>query len=203
MRILALFLGFLLLATPVAWADDEKRAQTFVTEMADEAITILQKSTTRKAREQGFRTLLAERANMRRIAGFTLGQFRRDISPEDFETFQGLLNELIIKVYANRLSEYSNEKVIVTGSQSKKANFIVSSKIEFANGREPIGVDWWLRKEKDDSFTLFDLRVLGVWMAQEQRDSFASVLKNNRGDIQALLKHIRKQIKPDTKTPTS
>jgi len=32
-------------------------------------------------------------------------------------------------------------------------------------------------------------------MAQEQRDSFASVLKNNRGDISALLGHIRKQIK--------
>ena len=38
---------------------------------------------------------------------------------------------------------------------------------------------------KDGSFSLFDVRVIGVWMAQEQRDSFASVLKNNRGDISA------------------
>ncbi|MEC7155180.1 MAG: ABC transporter substrate-binding protein, partial [Pseudomonadota bacterium] len=61
--------------------------------------------------------------------------------------------------------------------------------------RQPIAVDWWLYREKDDSFSLFDVRVIGVWMAQEQRDSFASVLKNNRGDIYALLGHIRKQIK--------
>jgi len=40
--------------------------------------------------------------------------------------------------------------------------------------------------------------VLGVWMAQEQRDAFASVLKNNKGDINALLEHLRKQISADT-----
>jgi len=54
-----------------------------------------------------------------------------------------------------------------------------------------------LRLEKDGSFTLFDVRVLGVWMAQEQRDSFASVLKNNRGDINALLNHLRSKISSD------
>ena len=186
------------LAAPACADDtqaDEKRAKTFVTEMADEAITILKTQTTREGREAGFRKILDERSNMRRIARFTLGPFARKISDEDFATYQQLLNELIIKVYANRLGEYGNEQLVVGRSQSKKKNFIVNSQIEFDNGRQPIAVDWWLYREKDDSFSLFDVRVIGVWMAQEQRDSFASVLKNNRGDISALLGHIRKQIK--------
>ncbi|HCD17634.1 MAG: ABC transporter substrate-binding protein [Rhizobiales bacterium TMED83] len=194
------------LAAP-AWAEDraadEARAKIFVTDMADEAITILKTQTTREAREAGFRKLLNERANMRRIARFTLGAFARKISDEDFATYQELLNELIIKVYANRLGEYGNEQVVVGRSQSKKKNFIVKSQIEFDNGRQPIDVDWWLYREKDGSFTLFDVRVIGVWMAQEQRDSFASVLKNNRGDISALLGHIRTQIENgDNDEPT-
>lgn len=194
------------LAAP-AWAEDraadEARAKIFVTDMADEAITILKTQTTREAREAGFRKLLNERANMRRIARFTLGAFARKISDEDFATYQKLLNELIIKVYANRLGEYGNEQVVVGRSQSKKKNFIVKSQIEFDNGRQPIDVDWWLYREKDGSFTLFDVRVIGVWMAQEQRDSFASVLKNNRGDISALLGHIRTQIENgDNDEPT-
>jgi phospholipid transport system substrate-binding protein len=73
----------------------------------------------------------------------------------------------------------------------------VESRIEFANGRDPIDIDWWLRLEKDGSFALFDVRVLGVWMAQEQRDSFASVLKNNKGNMNALLDHLRKQTSGD------
>ena len=185
------------LASP-GWADDtspdEERAKIFVTELADEAITILKTQTTREGREAGFRKILDERSNMRRIARFTLGSFARKISDEDFATYQQLLNELIIKVYANRLGEYGNEQLVVGRSQSKKKNFIINSQIEFDNGRQPIAVDWWLYREKDGSFSLFDVRVIGVWMAQEQRDSFASILKTNRGDISALLGHIRKRI---------
>ena len=173
------------------------KAQLFVTEMADEAVSILTMQKTREGREEGFRALLEQRANMRRIARFTLGQFARQISDEDFETYQALLNEMIVKVYANRLGEYSDERVIVGTGQSKKRNFIINSKIEFANGRQPIPIDWWLVREKDGSFSLFDVRVLGVWMAQEQRDSFSSVLKNNKGDIDTLLQHIRQQISGD------
>lgn len=196
--ILALILPLAVsLATPALAEDtaaDEERAKIFVTEMADEAITILKTQSSREGREAGFRKLLDERANMRRIARFTLGPSARKISDEDFAVYQNLLNELIIKVYANRLGEYGNEQLVVGRSQSKKKNFIVNSQIEFDNGRQPIGVDWWLYSEKDGSFALFDVRVIGVWMAQEQRDSFASVLKTNRGDISALLGHIRKQI---------
>lgn len=179
---------------------DLAAAQSFVTELADRAILILQSETTRAGREAAFAELLDEKANMRRIARFTLGQFGRKISKEDFAVYEELLGEFIVKVYANRLGEYSDEKVMVGKAQAKKKNVIVSSRIAFQNGREPIDIDWWLRLEKDGSLSLFDVRVLGVWMAQEQRDAFASVLKNNKGDINALIAHIRKQIKADAET---
>ncbi|MDA8523961.1 ABC transporter substrate-binding protein [Alphaproteobacteria bacterium] len=176
---------------------DLAKAQAFVMALADDAIEILSIEKTRAGREGKFAALLNERANIRRIARFTLGQFGRKISKEDFASFEKLLGQFIVKVYANRLGEYSDEKVMVGKAQAKKKNVIVETRIEFANGRDPIDIDWWLRLEKDGSMTLFDVRVLGVWMAQEQRDAFSSVLKNNKGDINALLDHLRKQIKAD------
>jgi phospholipid transport system substrate-binding protein len=197
--IIAFFALWALMLTPtVAQEADLAKAKSFVTALADDAISILSTEKTRAGREAKFAALLDERANMRRIARFTLGQFGRQISKEDFAKFETLLGEFIVKVYANRLGEYSDEKVMVGKAQAKKKNVIVDSRIEFANGRDPIDIDWWLRLEKDGSLTLFDVRVLGVWMAQEQRDAFASVLKNNKGDINALLEHLRKQIKADT-----
>ncbi|MGC6535016.1 MAG: MlaC/ttg2D family ABC transporter substrate-binding protein [Parvibaculales bacterium] len=199
MRILfAGLAAFALLMTPLkAQEADLGQAQAFVTALADDAIRILSTEKTRAGREAAFAELLQERANMRRIARFTLGQFGRKISKQDFAVYEELLGEFIVKVYANRLGEYSDEKVRVGKAQAKKKNVIVASRIEFANGREPIDIDWWLRLEKDGSLSLFDVRVLGVWMAQEQRDAFASVLKNNKGDINALLEHLRKQINND------
>lgn len=176
---------------------DLAKAQAFVTALADDAIKIISTKKNRAEREAAFAKLLDERANMRRIARFTLGSFGRKISKAQFAEFESLLGDFIVKVYANRLGEYSDEKVMVGKAQAKKKNIIVKSRIEFTNGRDPIDIDWWLRLEKDTSMTLFDVRVLGVWMAQEQRDAFASVLKNNKGDINALLDHLRKQISAD------
>tara|TARA_Y100001958_G_C21181193_1_gene511024 strand:- start:35 stop:646 length:612 start_codon:yes stop_codon:yes gene_type:complete len=193
--IIVVFTLWALMSNPtMAQETDLAEARSFVTALADDAITILSTEKTRSGREAKFAVLLNERANMRRIARFTLGQFGRKISDEDFAKFETLLGDFIVKVYANRLGEYSDEKVIVGKAQAKKKNVIVDSSIEFANGRDPIDIDWWLRLEKDGSLTLFDVRVLGVWMAQEQRDAFASVLKNNKGDINALLEHLRNQI---------
>lgn len=196
--IITAFTLWALMLTPAAAQEaDLAKAQAFVTALADDAIEILSTETTRAGREEKFGKLLNERANMRRIARFTLGQFGRKISNDDFATFEKLLGKFIVKVYANRLGEYSDEKVMVGKAQAKKKNIIVESRIEFANGRDPIDIDWWLRLEKDASMSLFDVRVLGVWMAQEQRDAFASVLKNNKGDINALIDHLRKQISPN------
>ena len=117
--LLALILPLTISFTTPGWAQDDAvdvaRAKAFVTELADEAITILRTQSARTDREDGFRKLLDERANMRRIARFTLGTFARKISKEDFEVYQGLLNELIIKVYANRLGEFceAQEPVLV------------------------------------------------------------------------------------------
>lgn len=197
--IIAAFALMGLLLTPAAAQEaDLAKAQAFVTSLADDAIMILSTEKSRAGREAAFAALLDDRANMRRIARFTLGQFGREISKDDFAAFEKLLGEFIVKVYANRLGEYSDEKVMVGKAQAKKKNVIVASRIEFANGRDPIDIEWWLRLEKDGSMTLFDVRVLGVWMAQEQRDAFASVLKNNKGDINALLDHLRKQISSDS-----
>ena len=195
--ITAFALWAFMLTPGAAQEADLAKAQAFVMALADDAIEILSTEKTRAGREAKFAALLNERANIRRIARFTLGQFGRKISKEDFASFEKLLGQFIVKVYANRLGEYSDENVMVGKAQAKKKNVIVESRIEFANGRDPIDIDWWLRLEKDGSMTLFDVRVLGVWMAQEQRDAFSSVLKNNKGDINALLDHLRKQIKAD------
>ncbi|GIR09935.1 MAG: hypothetical protein CM15mP21_1970 [Hyphomicrobiales bacterium] len=73
---------------------------------------------------------------MRRIARFTLGPFARKISDEDFATYQQLLNELIIKVYANRLGEYGNEQLVVGAARAKK-NFISTAKSSLTMGASP------------------------------------------------------------------
>lgn len=169
-------------------------AENFVIEMTNEGIRILTTAQSSADREAQFDKLLSAKVDLRRMGRFALGSFVRKVSKQDFVTYQALLKTMIVKIYSNRLGNYSGEKIVIKDSQKKKRNVVVKSTIHFTNGREPIDIDWWLIAQKQGGYKLFDIRILGVWMMQEQRDVFLSVLKNNRGDFQALLNHLRKEL---------
>lgn len=185
-----------LVAGPAAThASTDEDAVSFVEDVSKRAIDIISdKSTSKTQREEAFRVLLSETADMNRIAAFALGQYLRTPTEEQRAEYLKLVETFIVKVYVTRLSDYNNEKLDVTGAKTKgDTQAIVQSQIKFTNGREPVKVDWWLIK-KDDDFKIFDVNVVGIWLAQEQRSTFTSVIRNNGGKFEALLEHLRAQI---------
>jgi len=188
---LFMFSGFA--ATPAKASDPQ--AEAFVTNIAEQALSIMSdKAQGKAAREAAFSTLLNNNADMERIAAFCLGQFLRTPNAEQRAEYLELFRQFVVKIYLTRLDEYSNETLVVTGSRSRSdTQTLVNSQINFTTGREPVKVTWWLVK-KDGDYKVFDLNVVGVWLAQEQRSSFTSVINNSGGKFEALLGHLRKQI---------
>lgn len=191
-KIIILCSVFFLSLSPVM-AEKSPEAEAFVMDVSNRVIDILSYTSTTE-KEDAFRTLLNEKANLKRIAAFTLGKYRRQLSPAELQEFQSLFESMITKVYANRLGTYEDQKIIVLGSEKKKKDYLVETELRFKDGSDPIAIVWRLRQEKDGRITLFDLRVLGIWMALEQRETFLSILKNNNEDFDVLLDNLRQQI---------
>lgn len=170
-------------------------ARAFVEDVSKRAIDIISDKDASKAeREAQFGKLLDETADMDRIAAFALGQYLRTPTPEQKTEYLSLVKTFIVKVYVTRLSDYNDEKLDILSAKTKgDKQAIVQSEIKFTNGRQPVTVDWWLIKN-DGDFKIFDVNVVGIWLAQEQRSTFTSVIRNNGGDFNALLDHLRKQI---------
>lgn len=183
---------FFLSLTPVV-AEKSPEAEAFVMDVSNQVIEILN-LTTAQEKEDEFKALLNTKANLKRIAAFTLGKYRRQVSPAELQEFQFLFEAMITKVYANRLGSYEDQKIVVLGSEKKKKDYLVQTELRFIDGSDPIEIVWRLRQEKDGRITLFDLRVLGIWMALEQRETFLSILKNNNEDFNVLLDNLRQQI---------
>ncbi|MGC6522392.1 MAG: MlaC/ttg2D family ABC transporter substrate-binding protein [Candidatus Micropelagos thuwalensis] len=199
-KIIILCSVFFLSISPVM-AEKSPEAEAFVMDVSNRVIDILSYTSTTE-KEDAFRTLLNEKANLKRIAAFTLGKYRRQLSPAELQEFQSLFESMITKVYANRLGTYEDQQIIVLGSEKKKKDYLVETELRFKDGSDPIAIVWRLRQEKDGRITLFDLRVLGIWMALEQRETFLSILKNNNEDFDVLLDNLRQQIATGT-TKTS
>ncbi|MAA77190.1 MAG: hypothetical protein CML73_04055 [Rhodobiaceae bacterium] len=191
-RIIILCSVFFLSLTSVV-AEKSPEAEAFVMDVSNQVIEIL-KLTNAQEKEDEFRVLLNNKANLKRIAAFTLGKYRRQLSPTELQEFQFLFETMITKVYANRLGSYKDQKIVVLGSEKKKKDYLVETELLFNDGSNPIVIVWRLRQEKDGRITLFDLRVLGVWMALEQRETFLSILKNNNENFSVLLDNLRQQI---------
>ena len=191
-KIIILCSVFFLSISPVM-AEKSPEAEAFVMDVSNRVIDILSYTSTTE-KEDAVRTLLNEKANLKRIAAFTLGKYRRQLSPTELQEFQSLFESMITKVYANRLGTYEDQQIIVLGSEKKKKDYLVETELRFKDGSDPIAIVWRLRQEKDGRITLFDLRVLGIWMALEQRETFLSILKNNNEDFDVLLDNLRQQI---------
>lgn len=178
-----------------ATASTGDAARAFVEDVSKRAIDIISDKNASKAeREAQFAKLLDETADMERIAAFALGQYLRTPTPEQKAEYLSLVKTFIVKVYVTRLSDYNDEKLDILSAKTKgDKQAIVQSEIKFTNGREPVTVDWWLIRN-DGDFKIFDVNVVGIWLAQEQRSTFTSVIRNNGGDFNALLDHLRKQI---------
>ena len=78
------------------------------------------------------------------------------------------------------------------GDKGKRGN-IVYSLVKFNDRPKPIPIDWWVIKNKVGINKVFDMRISGIWMAQEQRSTFTSFLSNNNGDINKLINRLNSE----------
>ncbi len=88
---------------------------------------------------------------MKRIADFTLGQYRRTASPADLAAFEGAFQNYAIAVYQSYFTKYAGQTLKVTGSQARTPDdFIVATQLIDPNdhsGQQPLEVDFRVRTD--------------------------------------------------------
>lgn len=199
--VLAFVVGVLVLvwSAGAARADtaDTNEAQVYINSVTDSIMVVLSDmDATDKQKEDKFSVIFRSFTDTHRIGLFSLGKYARDLQEEQRDEYFSLLENYMLAIYFGHLSAYSDEILEVIGAIEKGNNgkqVIVKSLLHFTDGRRPdIVINWWLFKN-NDSFKIFDVSIGGVWLAQDQRSQFTTVISQNEGDLNALLEHLRKQ----------
>ena len=164
-----------------------KKAETFVQALGDDAISSL-KSTVgdASARRGEFKRILSSKFDMDMIARFALGRYWAIARDDEKKQYTRLFKDMVIDVYTQRFSDYSDQELDVVGSKAAgRKDFIVNTLIKGSS--QPVRVDWRVRNDQ-----VIDVIVEGVSMSVTQRSEFASIIQRNGGKIESLISYLQK-----------
>src|SRR4029078_4841587 len=123
-------------------------AESFVDENIHKGLEILRdKRLNTVQRRDQFEGLLLSLVDVRRIALFTLGQYRRSAPPEDVEAFVNAFKNYATAAYQSYFSKYTNQQLKVIGStQPTPTDFIVQTLlVDPSTSQPPAEVDFRVR----------------------------------------------------------
>ena len=189
--LLAMFAAPLVLAGPAA-AAAPNAAESFVDENIHKGLEILRdKRLSTVQRRDQFEGLLLTLVDVRRIALFTLGQYRRSAPPDDVEAFINAFKNYAAAAYQSYFAKYTDQTLKVIGStQRSPTDFIVQTNlVDPSSSQPPAEVDFRVRTDTGKP-VLVDVAYQGIWLSLEQRDQFVAFLGQNNGSVRTLIAHL-------------
>jgi len=179
---------------PAAAQDFAKQAGGFVQSLGDQAIAIItDKSLDAGHREQRFHEMFVTSFDVPAIGRFVLGRYWRTATDPQRAEFLKLFEDMIVKTYNNRFTEYKGEQFAVTGARADGDSALVTTDVAQPGGRPPVKVEWRVLDEQGKP-RIVDVVIEGVSMSVTQQQEFGSVIQRNGGQVDGLLATMRERV---------
>jgi phospholipid transport system substrate-binding protein len=166
--------------------------EKFVSNFADNAISILgNESLDINQKNLQFTDLVMSSIDMNLISKFVLSKYWKIASQEQRDVYVKAFEEYFISSYANKLDQYSGEKIVIVSSDAAKKFVIVKSNI-VRDGADTLKIELdWRLLTRDGQTKIIDLSIEGISLIVAQREEFQSYLSNNNGNLDALINKLR------------
>lgn len=165
-------------------------AEAFVQQNVDRGYDILTNDRIpQPERQRRFRSFLLGLIDARRISQFTLGRYGNNASNAELDDFTDAFANYIVAVYQDRLSQYRDQTLQVTGSTSRGEDDVVVNAdiIDRAHPEaKPFHVAFRVREGNDRRYVITDLNVEGIWQSLSERADFTAFLQQHGGRIAEL-----------------
>ena len=199
--IFAAVLGSVFLFSAAAKADvDVAKADAFVRKVTSEGIEeIINAPVSQDVKDQRFEKLFNEAVDLDFIGQFVLGRYWKIATPEQRKNFIKVYRELNIKTWSARFDEFKGKSFVFVGStpSTSKNQVFINSTVAMNQGA-PAKVVWRV-KQTGNSFKIVDIIIENVSLAITARNEYTAFIKNNGGNINALIADLQKKVKAPVK----
>jgi len=122
--------------------------------------------------------------NFRRMTASAVGRFWRQATPEQQQRLQEEFKTLLIRTYSGALTQVKDQSVQLKPMRSKPEDDDVVVRTEVRGKGDPVQLDYRLEKTSG-AWKIYDVNVLGVWLVENYRNSFAQEI--GAGGIDGLI----------------
>ena len=117
--------------------------------------------------------------NFQRMTSQAVGRYWRQATPEQQKRLQDEFKLLLVRTYSGALSQVSAEQAVeLKPMRSQPTDNEVVVRTEIRGKGDPIQLDYRLEKAAD-SWKIYDVNVMGVWLVENYRNSFAQEIGAN------------------------
>jgi phospholipid transport system substrate-binding protein len=117
--------------------------------------------------------------DFQRMTSSAVGRYWRQATPDQQKRLQDEFKLLLVRTYSGALAQVSSEQTIeLKPMRSASSDAEVVVRTEIRGKGDPIQLDYRLAKA-GDSWKIYDVNVLGVWLVENYRNSFAQEIGAN------------------------
>ena len=169
------------------YSDEEKFVSTFT----EEAISILSNdSISDSEKTRAFTSLVMSSIDLPLISKFVLARSWKESSDDQKQRYLIAFKDYFVNSYANKLDQYSGEKIAIIDSEEAGKYVIVNSNI-VREGTDTLKINLkWRLLNRDGQIKIIDLNIEGISLIIAQREEFQSFLANNNYDLDKLIEKI-------------
>lgn len=125
--------------------------------------------------------------NFQRMTASAVGRFWRQATPEQQARLQAEFKTLLMRTYAGALTQVKDQTIGLKPFRAQPTDTEVVVRTEIRGRGDPIQLDYRLEKS-GDTWKIYDVNVLGIWLADQYRNSFAQEIGVN--GIDGLIKSL-------------
>jgi phospholipid transport system substrate-binding protein len=125
--------------------------------------------------------------NFQRMTSSAVGRFWRQATPEQQQKLQAEFKTLLVRTYAGALTQVKDQTIGMKPLRAEAGATEVVVRTEIRGKGDPIQLDYRLEKS-GAIWKIYDVNVLGIWLADQYRNSFAQEIGAN--GIDGLIKSL-------------
>ena len=110
--------------------------------------------------------------NFQRMTASAVGRYWRQATPDQQKRLQDEFKTLLVRTYSGALAQVKDQTVALKPMRSTPQDTEVVVRTEVRGKGDAVQLDYRLEKA-GDSWKIYDVNVLGVWLVENYRNSFA------------------------------